>query len=54
MLSPSPPNRETSVNNLNTDPTPGQGLGSFAKGGGMFLDGPTAFVTLNKTTIAAN
>jgi hypothetical protein len=43
-----------SYNNLNTDPTSGQGLGSFATGGGMFVDGPTAFVTLNNTTMAAN
>jgi hypothetical protein len=41
-------------NDINTDPTSGQGLGSFATGGGMFVDGPTAFVTLNKTTMAAN
>jgi hypothetical protein len=41
-------------NNINTDPTAGQGLGSFATGGGMFVDGPAAFVTLNSTTMAAN
>jgi hypothetical protein len=41
-------------NNINTDPTSGQGLRSFATGGGMFVDGPTAVVTLNKTTMAAN
>jgi hypothetical protein len=41
-------------NNINTDPTSGQGLGSFATGGGMFVDGPTAFVTLNDTSMAAN
>src|SRR5262249_41130934 len=33
-------------NNLNTDPTSGQGLGSYATGGGMLVDGPNAFVTL--------
>src|SRR5262249_2343094 len=41
-------------NDINTDPTSGQGLGSFATGGGMFVDGSAAFVTLNKTTMAAN
>jgi hypothetical protein len=41
-------------NNLNTDPTSGQGTGSFATGGGMLVEGPTAFVTLNNTTMAAN
>jgi hypothetical protein len=41
-------------NNLNTDPTSGQGLGSFATGGGMFVDGPSAFVTLNNSAVAAN
>jgi hypothetical protein len=41
-------------NDINTDPTSGQGLGSFATGGGMFVDGPPAFVTLNNTTMAAN
>src|SRR5262249_28002285 len=41
-------------NNINTDPTSGQGLGSFATGGGMFVEGPTAFVTLHHTTMAAN
>jgi hypothetical protein len=41
-------------NDINTDPTSGQGLGSFATGGGMFADGSAAFVTLNKTTMAAN
>src|SRR5262249_22158405 len=33
-------------NDLNTDPTSGQGLGSFATGGGMLVAGPNAFVTL--------
>jgi hypothetical protein len=41
-------------NDINTDPTSGQGLGSFATGGGMFVDGPTAVVTLNNTSMAAN
>jgi hypothetical protein len=41
-------------NNINTDPTSGQGLGSFAKGGAMWVEGPTAFVTLNNSTVAAN
>jgi hypothetical protein len=41
-------------NDINTDPISGQGLGSFATGGGMFVDGPTGFVTLSHTTMAAN
>jgi hypothetical protein len=41
-------------NNINTDPTSGQGRGSFATGGAMLVEGPTAFVTLNNTTVAAN
>jgi phosphoadenosine phosphosulfate reductase len=41
-------------NDLNTDPTSGQGLGSFATGGGMLVAGPNAFVTLNSSAVAAN
>jgi hypothetical protein len=41
-------------NNDNTDPTSGQRRGSFATGSGMFVDGPTAYVTLNNSTVAAN
>src|SRR5262249_21137550 len=41
-------------NNLNTDPASGRGLGSYATGGGMLVDGPNAFVTLNNSTVAAN
>src|SRR5262249_26010230 len=41
-------------NKINTDPPSGQGLRSFATGGGMFVDGSAALVTLNKTTMAAN
>jgi hypothetical protein len=41
-------------NDLETDPTSGQGLGSYATGGGMLVEGRTAFVTLNDTTMAAN
>jgi hypothetical protein len=41
-------------NDLETDPTSGQGRGSFATGGGMLAEGPNAFVTLNNSTVAAN
>src|SRR5262249_53393536 len=41
-------------NNLNTDPTSGQGLGSSMTGGGIEVAGAAAFVTLNNSTLAAN
>jgi hypothetical protein len=47
-------NAFVTYNDINTDPTSGQGLGSFAAGGGMFVDGSAGFVTLNKITMAAN
>ena len=47
-------NSFVTFNILNTDPTSGQGLGSASTGGSIEVHGPTAFVTLNNSTLAAN